>query len=220
MAGGWDLDAAAVYRTPGPTSHRRTIALKGREGGVGRAGVALEALRRCGDLLTGYTLELYMTSSEFLERASRLTRETGIAVKPLAGTVEVVPQPEVLALHGRSRISIALSIADAASTSMLEAMIMGSFPIQSDTACADEWIEDGVSGLIVPPEDPEPVAKAIRRALTGHALVDHASRINEVVALQRLDFNVVRDKAVSFYEEALAARAGGVDIRPEMGRSV
>ena len=32
---------------------------------------------------------------------------------------------------------------------------MGSFPIQSDTACADEWIEDGVSGLIVPPEDPD-----------------------------------------------------------------
>ena len=207
MAGGWDLDAAAVYRTPGPTSRRRTIALKGRESGLGRAGVALEALRRCGDLLTGYTLELYMTSSDFVASASRLTRETGITVKPLAGTVGLVSQQEVLALHGRARVSIALSIAAGASTSMLEAMIMGSFPIQSDTACADEWIEDGVSGLIVPPEDPESVAQAIRRALTDSVLVDHATRINDLVALERLEFNVVRNNMIALYEEARVSRA-------------
>jgi len=71
----------------------------------------------------------------------------------------------MLHYYGRARIYIGLSISDAISTSLLEAMVMGAFPIQSCTACADEWIEDGKSGFIVPPEDPHVIAEAIRRAL-------------------------------------------------------
>ena len=43
---------------------------------------------------------------------------------------------------------------------------MGALPIQSCTACADEWIVDGRSGLIVPPEDVDVIENALRRALT------------------------------------------------------
>ena len=57
----------------------------------------------------------------------------------------------MLRLHGRARVSIAISIGDGISTALLEAMAMGSFPIQTCTACADEWIIDGKSGFIVQP---------------------------------------------------------------------
>ena len=117
-----------------------------------------------------------------------------------------VPHQEVLALHGRSRISIGLSISDGISTSLLEAMIMGSFPIQSHTACADEWIEDGVSGFIVPPEDPEPVTAAIRRALEDDDLVNSAASVNAEIAQEDLEFNRLRGKAVTMYEQAAAMR--------------
>jgi hypothetical protein len=40
---------------------------------------------------------------------------------------------EILKLHGRPRISISLSISDAISRSVLEAMVMGAFPIQRMT---------------------------------------------------------------------------------------
>jgi hypothetical protein len=204
MGGGWDLDAAAVHRSPGPTSRRRTIALKSYEGWAGRAGVALEALRRCGDALAGYQLILYLASHEFAKRAARLTDGTGLTVKHVGGQPGVVSYEQMLALHGRSRISIGLSISDAISISLLEAMIMGSFPIQSNTSCADEWIQDGVNGILLHPEDPQPLADAICQVLADDNLVDIASELNARVARESLAYTIVRDKIINLYEQAAA----------------
>ena len=40
---------------------------------------------------------------------------------------------------------------DGRPNSMLEAMAMGSLPIQSDTACIEGWLEDGQNAFVVPP---------------------------------------------------------------------
>lgn len=204
MGGGWDLDAAAVHRTIGPVSARRTIALKAYEGWAGRAGVALEALRRVVPLLDGYTLAIYLASTEMQARSRLVAQETGMRLEVVSGLPGFVPYEQILSMHGRSRISIGLSISDAISTSLLEAMVMGSFPIQSGTGCGGEWIEDGVSGILVHPEDPQPVANAIRRVLTDDALVDRAAAINAATVRARLDYPVVRSRIVDLYQDALA----------------
>jgi glycosyltransferase involved in cell wall biosynthesis len=86
-------------------------------------------------------------------------------------------------------------------------MIMGAFPIQSYTSCADEWIENGKTGLIVPPEDPEIIAVAIRRALTDDALVDSAAEENMRVATERLDQSIIQPQVIAMYEKvAVQAR--------------
>lgn len=204
--GGWDLDATAVYRSPGPTSQRRTIAVKSYEGWAGRAGTALEALRRCGRALAGYTLAFYLASPEFFQRAVRMTADTGATVEHLGGGAGRSSYEEVLALHGRSRLSIGLSISDAISTSLLETMMMGSFPIQSNTGCGDEWIRDGINGILVHPEDPQQVAEAICRALEDDALVDQAAEINRQIVRERLAYATTRQRIVGLYEQALALR--------------
>ena len=102
-----------------------------------------------------------------------------------------------------ARIHIGLSISDAISQSLLESMVMGAFPIQSCTACANEWIEDGKSGLIVPPEDPHIVAQAIRRAVQDDALVDQAAQINAETARARLAYDHVKQLAVGMYRSVL-----------------
>jgi glycosyltransferase involved in cell wall biosynthesis len=82
-------------------------------------------------------------------------------------------------------------------------MLMGSFPIQSCTACADEWIVGGKSGLIVPPEDPHDVADAIRKALSDDRLVDTAAEINAQTARQRLEAGIIKPKVIQMYQEIL-----------------
>jgi glycosyltransferase involved in cell wall biosynthesis len=57
-------------------------------------------------------------------------------------------------------------------------MTVGTLPIQSSTACADEWIEHGRSGFIVSPHDTRDIADAIIRAVLDDALVDKAAEIN------------------------------------------
>ncbi|MBC7946416.1 MAG: glycosyltransferase [Chitinophagaceae bacterium] len=194
--GGFDLFDVAKLKVPGPVSGRRTIMLKGYQHWAGRALVGLRALERCTDVLAGYTVTIYSASPD-VEIAARLFQQsTGV---PVVIVPQNTPHWEILALHGTARISIGLSISDAISTSFLEALVMGSFPIQSWTACADEWIENGKTGLLVPPEDPDSVELAIRRALTDDGMMDRAADVNWRTALNRLDHKLMKQQALELY---------------------
>jgi hypothetical protein len=194
--GGFDLTDVAKLKVPGAVSGRRTIMLKGYQHWAGRALAGLRALERCADVLAGYTVTIYSASPD-VEIAARLfQKSTGV---PIVIVPKNTPHREILALHGTARISMGLCISDAISTSLLEALVMGSFPIQSWTACADEWIENGKTGLLVPPEDPDSVELAIRRALTDDDMVDRAADVNWRTALERLDHNLVKQKVIELY---------------------
>jgi glycosyltransferase involved in cell wall biosynthesis len=200
--GGFDLERVRQFRQPGATSTRRLILLKGYQGWVYRALVGLAALELCADVLNGFRVGIYLASPEVRQAAEKLSHSTGVPIDIFPFS----PHEEILRLHGRARISIGLSIADAISTSFLEALVMGSFPIQSCTACASEWVRNGETGLIVPPEDPEEIAAAIRRAVTDDALVDRAAEQNARVVEERLDHRIIRQKIVQMYER-LATQA-------------
>ena len=59
---------------------------------------------------------------------------------------------------------------------MLEAMVCGAFPIQTNTSCADEWIVDGKSGFIVDPDNLMNLVSLIKTALIENSLVDGAEK--------------------------------------------
>lgn len=200
--GGFDLEVVERLWQPGPVSARRLIMLKGYQHWAGRALVGLRALERCADVLKGYEIAVYSATPDVVIAAELFALSTGI---PISIVPKETPHNEILRLHGRARISIGISISDAVSTSMLEAMVMGAFPIQSWTACADEWITDGMTGLLVPPEDPDVVEKAIRRALADNDMVDRAAVENRHIARERLDHNMLKQKAAELYT-AVAGR--------------
>ena len=199
--GGFDLTACELLRKPGSTSDRKLILLKGYQGWAGRALTGLRALARCAEILKsrGYSIAVYSSSPDVDLAAELFTFETGIPV-------EIIPpcsHTEMLKKYGQARLYIGLSISDAISTSLLEAMVMGAFPIQSCTACADEWIEDGKTGFIVPPEDTDIIEKFIRRALLDDELVDHAADVNAQTARERLDQTLIRQKVIAFYNQVM-----------------
>jgi glycosyltransferase involved in cell wall biosynthesis len=198
--GGFDLNHAYKLRRKGLTSSRRLILLKGYQHWSGRALVGVRAIELCRQELQGYHVALYSANNDVKIAAELVTQSTGIPI-------DIIPHcshDEMLNLFGRARLYIGLSISDAISTSLLEAMIMGAFPIQSYTSCADEWIENGKTGLIVPPEDPEIIAVAIRRALTDDALVDSAAEENMRVATERLDRSIIQPQVIAMYEQVAA----------------
>jgi hypothetical protein len=198
--GGFNMQYVRRLRQPGPTSSRRLIALKGYQHFAGRALVGLRAIELCADALEGYKVVVHSATPEVKLAAELVAGSTGIPVDVVpAGTHE-----DILRLHGRARTSIGLSISDALSTSALEALLMGSFPIQSDTSCLGEWVRDGDTGMLVPPEDPQAVATAIRRAVTDDGLVDRAADENTSLAAERLDRVKIRPQVIAAYEEILA----------------
>lgn len=199
-AGGLDMTTLQKLRSPQPTSARRVILLKGYQNWAGRALVGLRAIELCADLLQGYRVVIQLASPELEIAAELVANATGIPI-------EIVPQvghTEALARFGAARVHVGLSISDGISHSLLESMAMGAFPIQSSTACANEWIEDGTSGFLVPPEDPHIVAAALRRALTDDTLVDNAAQINWETVRQRLDYQKVKQQTIELYQTVFA----------------
>jgi glycosyltransferase involved in cell wall biosynthesis len=198
--GGFDLEAVSKLRSDIVVSERKKIMLKGYQGWVGRALVGLRALERCADILAGYEVVIYSASKAVLIAAELFSQSTGVQTTIIP---KETPHHEILKLHGEARISIGLSISDAISTSLLEAVVMGSFPIQSWTSCGNEWIEDGKTGILVPPDDPDVVENAIRKALTNDNLVNNAAEINWLISVERLNANSLKRKTIEFYKQTI-----------------
>jgi glycosyltransferase involved in cell wall biosynthesis len=196
VAGGHNVKHMRRLREPISTSAKRLIVLKGYQNWAGRALVGLRAIELCADLLHNYRVAINLATVDVIMAAELISERTGIPIS----VVPYGPHDDILRLHGRARISIGLSISDGISTSLLEAMIMGSFPIQSHTGCGNEWIEDGRSGFLVPPEDPIAVADAIRRAVMDDQLVDCATEINDKIIDERLDISVIKPQAIAMYQ--------------------
>ncbi|MDI6877682.1 MAG: glycosyltransferase [Methanomicrobiales archaeon] len=199
-SGGFDLAKISLLRQPGLTSSRRVIMIKGYQHWAGRALVALKALEMCSDLLLGYKIIVYSSNNnkDIKRVLNRLKNESGVSFQILPNGI---PHEEILKYHGMARISIGLSVSDGISTSFLEAIAMGSFPIQSNTACVNEWVKNGENGYIVPPEDPTCVTEAIRSALQDDQLVDKAAQINADLVKRKLDKNLITECIKAMYEK-------------------
>jgi len=199
ITGGFDIQEISALRQVTKPSKRKTIMVKGYHGWAGRALVSLKVLEQCSDLLKGYKVVIYSSSS--------IHKELDKLIKSGKLNIEVVPEgsphSEILRLHSQSRAHLALSITDGISASLLEALTMGSFPIQSNTACADEWIKDGETGMIVPPEDVGVVANALKKVLKDDDMVDRASEINFETAKKKLDNLLLKEKAINMYKSIL-----------------
>jgi glycosyltransferase involved in cell wall biosynthesis len=203
IAGGFDLEAIAPLRSPGPTSGRRLVVLKGYQHWAGRALVGLRALENCAAELQGYRVAVYGYSEDVALAAELFDQATGVPVD----LITAQSHDDMLRLFGRARVYIGLSISDGISTALLEALAMGAFPIQSCTACADEWVADGETGFLVPPEDPQVIATALRRALSDDALVDEAAARNDRTCRDRLDNRNLAFQIADLYRGVISGRS-------------
>lgn len=201
VAGGIDVEHATRLRTPGPTSARRALAVKGAVSWSGQGRLAYEAVERCADLLGGWEVCGYQMPSELGERYEALAAAAGFRYTELSkADARQSSHDDLLAMHGRARVSLGLNRTDAMSTSFVEAIAMGSFPVQSSTACGNEITPAGRGALFVPPADADAVARALRRALTDDALVDAGAEINARAVAEHLDRRRTRARVLDAYE--------------------
>lgn len=200
-AGGFELDILEPIRNKIRPSKRKIIMLKGYQGWAGRALFALRAIEQCVDIMKGYEVAVYSADASVHIALKLFADKTQIPVHVIP---EGTSHSEMLEWHSKARISIGVSISDAISTSLLEALVMGSFPIQSCTSCANEWIVHGLTGIIVLPEDIVQIEKAIRNALSNDDMVDKAGDMNWSVGKLRLEREYIKNKAISMYSELLS----------------
>ncbi|WP_424627537.1 glycosyltransferase [Bradyrhizobium sp. SYSU BS000235] len=200
-SGGFDLQDIGRLRSSTPPSERRLIAVKGYEHFAGRALIALDAIAATAEILKDYRIVVYSATPNIHARVQELRNVHGL-------NIEIMPHAsheEMLRLFAAARCYLGVSTSDGISTSMLEALAMGAFPIQTNTACCDEWIEDGVSGFSIPPDEIGVISNRIRQAVLDDALVDRAAVLNWELVERRLNTEVLKIGVVNDYKEMLAA---------------
>jgi glycosyltransferase involved in cell wall biosynthesis len=81
-----------------------------------------------------------------------------------------IPHEELPGYLVTSDVFLTVPSVDATPVSLLEAMACGSPPIISSLESAMEWVEDGETGLVVPPEDQPALEEAILRLIAAPEL--------------------------------------------------
>jgi len=178
-------------------SKRKAIAIKGYHGWVGRALVALDAVESLHHELRDYEIVVYSANLKVARRALQIGKKLGLRVS--VHKKNSLSHQEVLDIFGKARIYVGLSLSDGISTSLLEAMSMGAFPIQTSTSCADEWITPGKSGVLIRTLNADEVLSAIELALKDDAFVDEAVEINKEALRSKANPEALKQSAKAFY---------------------
>lgn len=199
--GGIDYPAIKEYTTKELCSTRKLVVIKGYQGKFGRAVSGVRALWDKREALKSFTIVSFSTN---------LATALALIVLGLFSGLEVtvhlkgrLSHKEVLELMSRARVYIGLSRSDGISTSLLEAMAMGAFPIQTGTSCANEWIVHGETGAIVGLEESSNLRYWIKAAVQNASLVDVAQRRNASTIAERYTKLTMKARVESLYNEQL-----------------
>lgn len=198
-AGGFDIERVRALREQVMPSDRSVILVKGYQTFVGRALTALDALERNARALEGFKVVVYSACPPVRERVTFLKAAGILDVE----CMDRISHDSMLKLYGNARIYLGISASDGISTSLLESIALGAFPIQTNTACCLEWIKDGETGFEVPVGDVEVIAERVSRAICDDQLVDRAWLENWKTVTDRLNSRKIRKVVEQMYETAL-----------------
>jgi glycosyltransferase involved in cell wall biosynthesis len=183
-SGGLDYSDFPLLDEFEPPSARREIQLKGYHGWSGRGLHILAAVHLAAPRLSTFAFRITLAGTEVRQMAETIAQRDGldISCEPYVASYK-----DAIMRLGRARVSVGLGISDGISTTLLESMAVGSFPIKGTTSCADEWVEHGRTGILVSPHDVRALADGLIRAGTDDALVDAAAPVNRRTVEQRWD---------------------------------
>jgi hypothetical protein len=178
-----------------PVDKRKLIMVKGYHGWVGRAHIALQALESISAELQDYEIVVYSCNLSTKRLATQVAKRTGLTIT--AYSKGALTHDVMVEKFSRSLIYIGLSLSDGISTSMLEAMAMGAIPVQTSTACCDEWFSE--TGVAIHNLDVEEVAQGIQKAI-GLALTTDSAAKNRETIRARASREEIAKQALAFYQ--------------------
>jgi glycosyltransferase involved in cell wall biosynthesis len=125
---------------------------------------------------------------------------------------------DVPAVTAALDVAVLPSYREAQGLSILEALALSRPVVASNVGGIPEVITDGVTGLLVPPHDPDALAAAIIRLLRDHPFADTLGRAGHDMVHDRFDITTMVALVQQIYEEG--ARAVRPATLPEVAAAV
>jgi glycosyltransferase involved in cell wall biosynthesis len=111
---------------------------------------------------------------------------------------------DVPAVTAALDVAVLPSYREAQGLSILEAMALARPVVASAVGGIPEMIEDGRTGLLVPPRDPVVLAAAVSRLLTDHPYADTIARAGKDLVHERFCLELMVRATETIYDEAVA----------------
>lgn len=194
--GGYDLSPVEKILVP---EERDLILIKGYQALFGECIPVLKAIEKLQSELIDIKIKVFGADPEVVEfvKKSELNHWNNFEVFEQIGRVEV------LDLMNKAKIYIGNSISDGMPNTLLEAIISGAFPIQSDPGGAtSEIIEDGLNGLLIPdPMNVDGIKNLILKSLEQPEILEKAFQYNLEMVRPKLERTFVKQEVLKKYEQ-------------------
>ena len=200
--GGFDLEYTDQYNKP--IENRKTILVKGFQGRSGRAITVLKAIEKLKKTIKDYEIIVFGASTEVVNYCNKGELKNWENVKILGR----INHEDVLQIMGKSLIYIGNSNSDGMPNTMLEAIIAGAFPIQSNPGGATaEIVEHGKNGFLIENyKNSGEIESLIVKALDNMELIQSAHMYNQTKIKPNLDRNKISKEVIIKYNSIINSR--------------
>jgi len=195
--GGYNLSDYSLFLRK--RQQRETILIKGYQHKFGRCNMILRAIAKDFQKLKEFNIVIFGANKEvidFVKDSQSLQQMENLTV------LEKIDHTQVLKLMGRSYIYIGNSISDGMPNTLLEAIVMETFPIQSNPGGATaEIIKHGENGLLInDPEDIDEISSLIKKVLNNPKFVEKAIMLNNKKIKPKLERNFIKNQVLEKYK--------------------
>ncbi|TDO77468.1 glycosyl transferase family 4 [Flavobacterium chryseum] len=191
--GGFDLAEMQKYKLP--KNERNIILIKGFQGRSGRAISVLKSIELLKKELSDYTIVVFGADNDTLQYVNKSLLKAWSNFQ----IIGKMTHQEVIELMGQSVIYIGNSNSDGIPNTLLEAICMEVFPIQSNPGGATaEIINHGVNGMLIENcEDIFEIKNTIKLGL--ETLVKNTVDYSNSELIKSLDFYHIRKTIIHTY---------------------
>ena len=194
-AGGFDLrDVDMRFSLP---SERTQIIIKGYGGLFGRADLPISLIPEVAQRFPKYSFFIYSVTPDSFDLIMNLSKSVRNRIR-ISRVGSGLTHEEMQTEFRKSRLYIGCSESDGISTSFLESLVNGTYPIQTGTSCANEWVQQGAHASIVN-LSPADILKEIEFSLTNDEQVDSAAVGNLELAKAKLGKDYINQLANTYY---------------------
>ena len=197
--GGYDIKSYKPFIKP--LESRKVIIIKGYQHNYGRALNVLDALELISEKIKEYRIYVYSAHQIVVKKIEELNSKYDLRIEYSTRNNELTHK-DLLNKFGEAIIAIGNNSSDGIPNTLLEAIICGAFPIQSNPGGASEdYIIDGVNGLLIQnEEDANEIASKIILAINNNKLLKSAFKKNQEIA-EKIELNKIKQKVLEVYNK-------------------